>query len=155
MQNYYLAQINVARMKAPLDDPIMAEFKTAIDEVNAIAESSPGFVWRLQDEDGDATNIRAYDDPKILVNMSAWESAPQLQTYVYNSLHKDFFIRRRQWFEKYEGQHFGMWWVPVGQFPTAAEGRERIEYLTLHGESAKCFTFKQLHAAPLPKVHSA
>ena len=148
MQNYHLAQINVARMRASLDDPIMAEFKTAIDEINAIAERSPGFVWRLQNESGDASEIRVYDDPKILVNMSVWQSTPQLKDYVYGSLHKDFFMRRRQWFEKFQGAHFGMWWVPVGKFPTATIGREKIEYLTIHGESPECFTFKNLYSAP-------
>lgn len=149
MQDYYLAQINVARTKAPLDDPIMADFANALDEINAIAENSDGFVWRLKkDETGDATEIHAYDDPRILVNMSVWQSAPQLKAYVYGSLHVDFFARRREWFERFEGAHFGMWWTPVGEFPTAAAGRAKIEHLTAHGESPECFTFKGIYLAP-------
>ena len=148
MQNYHHAQINDARMRASLDDPIMAEFKTAIDEINANAERSPGFVWRVQNESGDATEIRVYDDPKILVNMSVWQSTPQLKDYVYGSLHKDFFMRRRQWFEKFQGAHFGRWWLTVFKFPSATIVREKIEYLTIHGESPECFAFKNLYSAP-------
>ena len=94
--NYHLAQINIAKMKAPLNDPIMAEFANALDEVNLVAEKSPGFVWRLQTASGNATDLQAYSDPKILVNISLWQSIEQLKTYVYQSLHGDFFHHRRK-----------------------------------------------------------
>ncbi|MEL6160297.1 MAG: DUF3291 domain-containing protein [Cyanobacteria bacterium J06623_5] len=149
-QAYYLAQINVARMKAPIDSPIMAEFADALDDINALAEKSPGFVWRLKSDTGNATDIRVYEDPKILVNMSVWRSAPQLKAYVYGSLHNDFFVRRRQWFERFKGSHFGMWWVRAGHYPTGLEGRQKLEHLTQNGESPECFTFKQVHPAPTP-----
>lgn len=139
--HYHLAQINIALMKAPLDDPIMAEFAAALDDVNAIADHSPGFVWRLQTDSGNATSIQAYADPKLLVNLSVWRSVEELKTYVYQSLHGDFFIRRRQWFEKYQGEHFAMWWIPAGRLPTVEEGKAKLEYLALHGDSPECFTF--------------
>ncbi|MEO1148243.1 MAG: DUF3291 domain-containing protein [Cyanobacteria bacterium J06638_22] len=145
-QDYYLAQINIARMRASLDDPIMAEFANALDDVNAVAEQSPGFVWRLQTPSGNATSIQAYSDPQILVNLSVWQSVEQLKTYVYKSLHGDFFARRRSWFEKYSGEHFGMWWVPVGHLPTVEEGKAKLAYLEQHGDSPECFTF----AKPYP-----
>ena len=140
-QKYYLAQINVALMKAPLHDPIMAEFAAALDEVNTVAEQSPGFVWRLKTSSGNATDIRAYCDPKMLVNISVWQSVEQLKVYVYKSLHVDFFVRRRQWFEKYQGEHFAMWWIRAEHLPTVEEGLAKLEYLELHGDSPECFTF--------------
>lgn len=140
-QEYYLAQINIALMKAPLDDPIMAEFAAALDEVNAVADKSPGFVWRLKTSSGNASDIRAYPDPKMLVNISVWRSVEQLKVYVYKSLHGDFFIRRRKWFERYQGEHFAMWWIRSEHLPTVEEGKAKLEYLELYGDSPESFTF--------------
>lgn len=148
-QKYYLAQINIALMKAPLDDPIMAEFAAALDKVNAVAERSPGFVWRLETSSGDATDIRAYAEPKILVNISLWRSVEQLKVYVYKSLHGDFFVRRRQWFEKYQGEHFAMWWIRAEHLPTVEEGKAKLEYLELYGDTPQCFTFAKLYPPPV------
>ncbi len=145
---YYLAQINIALMKAPLEDPIMAEFAEAIEGINALAEKSPGFIWRLKTSSGNATDIRAYPDPKMLVNVSVWQSIEQLKVYVYKSLHGDFFVRRRQWFEKYQGEHFAMWWIPVGHLPTVEEGKAKLEYLELHGNSPQSFTFAKPYPSP-------
>ena len=154
LQNdYHLAQINIAKMKAPLDDPIMAEFANALDEVNTVAEQSSGFVWRLQTSSGNATELRAYSDPKILVNISVWQSVEQLKTYVYQSLHGDFFVRRRKWFEKYHGEHFAMWWIQAGHLPTVEEGRAKLEYLELHGDTPECFTFAKSYPPPTNKRH--
>lgn len=150
---FYLAQINVALMKAPLDDPLMTEFAAALDEVNAIADQSAGFVWRLQTATGSATDIRAYPDPKMLVNVSVWENIEPLKTYVYKSLHGDFFVRRRQWFEKLQSEHFAMWWIPAGHLPTAEEGKAKLEYLTLHGDSPEAFTFAQPYPSPSSSVY--
>lgn len=147
-QGFYLAQINIALMKAPLDDPIMAEFAAALNEVNAIADHSPGFVWRLQTASGNATDIRAYPEPKMLVNVSVWRSVESLKAYVYKSLHGEFFVRRRQWFEKYQGEHFAMWWIPAGHLPTIESGKAKLEYLTLHGDSPEAFTFAQVYPSP-------
>lgn len=140
-QQYYLAQINIALMKAPLHDPIMAEFADALDKVNAAADNSAGFIWRLQTDKGNATDIQAYPDPRMLVNLSVWQSVEQLKVYVYQSLHGEFFVKRRQWFERYQGEHFAMWWIPVGCLPTVEEGKAKLEYLTLHGDSPESFTF--------------
>ena len=148
-QDYYLAQINIALMKAPLEAPIMAEFAAALNEVNAVADQSPGFVWRLQTPSGNATNVRAYPDPKILVNLSVWQGVEPLKAYVYKSLHGEFFIRRRQWFEKFPGEHFAMWWILAGQWPSVEAGKAKLEHLTRHGDSPDCFTF----ARPYPPPH--
>lgn len=148
-QEYYLAQINVALMRASLDDPSMAEFAAALDQVNAIADQSPGFVWRLQSESGNATQIQAYSEPRMLVNLSVWQSVNQLKNYVYQSLHSEFFVRRRQWFEKYQGEHLAMWWVPVGHLPTVEEGKAKLEYLSQYGDSATAFTFANPFPCPL------
>ena len=149
LQDYYLAQINIALMKAPIDDPIMAEFAAALSQVNAVADQSPGFVWRLQTSSGDATDIRAYPDPRILVNVSVWRSVEQLKAYVYKSFHGEFFARRRQWFEKLPGEHFAMWWLPAGHLPTIEEGKAKLESLTLHGDSPECFTFANPYPSPI------
>lgn len=147
-QKYYLAQINIALMKAPLEDPIMNEFAMALDEVNTVAEQSPGFVWRLKTSSGNATDIRAYSDPKMLVNVSVWQSVEQLKVYVYKSLHGDFFIRRRNWFQKYQGEHFAMWWIRCGHLPTVEEAKAKLEYLELYGDSPESFTFAKPYLAP-------
>ena len=147
-QQFHLAQINIALMKASLDDPIMTEFAAALNEVNAIADQSLGFVWRLQTASGNATDIRAYPDPRMLVNVSVWRSVEWLRAYVYKSLHGEFFVRRRQWFEKYQSEHFAMWWIPAGHLPTVEEGKAKLEYLTLHGDSPEAFTF----ANPYPSL---
>ena len=148
---YYLAQINIALMKAPLDNPIMAEFADALDEINQVAEASAGFVWRLKTSSGNATDIRAYSDPKMLVNISVWQSVEQLKVYVYKSLHGDFFIRRRKWFEKYQSEHFAMWWIPSEHLPTVEEGLAKLEYLALHGDSPESFTFAKPYLPPNEK----
>jgi hypothetical protein len=151
-QAFHLAQINVALMKAPLDDPIMAEFAAALNEVNAIADQSPGFVWRLQSESGNATDIHVYSDPKILINISVWQNVESLKKYVYKSLHGEFFVRRRQWFQRYEGEHFAMWWIPNDHLPTPEEGKAKLDYLTLYGDSPEAFTFGQLYPPPALRV---
>lgn len=147
-QDYHLAQINIGLMRGTLEDPIMAEFAAALDEVNTAAEQSPGFVWRLKTSSGNATDIRVYPDPKVIVNISVWQSVEQLKTYVYQSLHVNFFARRRQWFEKFPGEHFGMWWIPAGHLPTAEEGKAKLDYLTRQGESLECFTFANPYPPP-------
>jgi heme-degrading monooxygenase HmoA len=145
---YHLAQVNIARMLAPLDDPLMAEFVARLDEINALADESPGFVWRLQTEEGNATDLRPYDDERILVNMSAWESLEDLKAYVYKSAHAQVMRQRRQWFEKFEGLYMALWWVKAGHLPTVQEAKQRLEYLAEHGESAYVFTFSKPFPPP-------
>jgi hypothetical protein len=142
-QKYHIAQVNIARMRAPLDTPLMADFVNALDAINAVADGSPGFVWRLQDEGGNATSIKAFDDDMIIVNMSVWESIDALFQYVYASDHVDVFRRRAEWFEKLTVPALTMWWVPAGHIPTVQEAQEKHAYLTEHGVTPLAFNFKQ------------
>ena len=148
MPAYHLAQINIARMLAPIDDPIMAEFVAQLAPVNALADKSPGFVWRLQTETGDATSIKIYEDNMIIVNLTVWESAEALREFVYKNAHHSLLRDRKRWFEKIDGPYYAMWWVPVGQLPNQGEGKARLEYLRQHGDSAYAFSFKSIFPAP-------
>ena len=141
---YHLAQVNIAVMRAPLDDPVMAGFVARLAEINALADQSPGFVWRLQTEEGDATSLRPYTDSRILLNLSVWESVESLKDYVYKSAHGEVMRRRRQWFEQFEGMYMALWWVKAGHVPTVAEAKQRLEHLREHGETPRAFTFKRL-----------
>ena len=145
---YQLAQINIGRILAPTDSPIMAEFMNNLDQINALAESSPGFVWRLVGEGNNATSLRPYDDDMMLVNMSVWESVEQLQTFVYKSNHTDFLRQRKQWFSLMAEAYYCMWWVKAGHIPTVSEAKERLDYMREHGETTTAFTFKNVFPAP-------
>jgi hypothetical protein len=146
MAPYELAQMNVARLKAPLDSPQLADFVEALDRINAIADRSDGFVWRLQDESGNATALHPMGED-IIVNMSVWRDSRSLQAFVYRSDHAGVMRRRREWFEKMD-LYFVLWWVPRGHRPTAEEGIERLEQLRCRGPSADAFTFGNLFPAP-------
>src|SRR6266496_587100 len=148
MSNYHLAQINIARMLAPIDDPMMADFVAQLPTINALAEQNPGFVWRLQSESGDATSIKVYADDMIIINLTVWENADALRNYVYKSAHSEVLRERKRWFEKFAGPYYALWWIPAGYIPTAEEGRERLEYLRQHGESAFVFSFKNIFPIP-------
>ena len=127
--DYHIAQVNIARMLAPLDDPSMATFVARLDEVNALADGSPGFVWRLQTEEGNATYLRPYDDERILFNLSVWETVEHLKEYVYKTAHGEVMRRRREWFGKLGGVYVALWWVRAGHVPSVAEAKRRLEYL--------------------------
>jgi hypothetical protein len=145
---YHLAQLNVARMLAPLTDPLMAGFVARLDEINALADGRPGFVWRLQTEEGDATSIRPFEDDLILVNLSLWASLQDLSSFVYASDHRQVMKQRRQWFRRFDGPYMVLWWVPQDHIPTVEEARERLEHLRTHGETPHAFTFKKPFPAP-------
>jgi Domain of unknown function (DUF3291) len=147
---YSLAQVNIARMLAPLSDPLMAEFVARLDTVNAFADASPGFVWRLQTPEGNATDVRAYEDEMILVNMSVWASLEDLTRYVYasESMHRDVMKQRRRWFQRFDGPYMALWWVPQGHISTVEEAKERLEHLRAQGETPHAFTFKKPFPAP-------
>lgn len=116
-----------------------------------LAETSPGFVWRLKDDANNATSIRIYDDDRIIVNMSVWETLDQLYQYVYKSVHTDFLKRRREWFEKMGEMYYVLWYIPAGHLPDVAEARERLEYLRVHGETPYAFSFsKRFEPEDLP-----
>ena len=115
---YHLAQVNIARMLAPLTDPLMAGFVAELDAINALADNSPGFLWRLQTPEGNATDIRPFEDDLILVNLSLWESLTDLTTFVYKSRHRHVLQQRPQWFHRFNGPYVALWWVPSGHIPT-------------------------------------
>ena len=147
MATYQLAQVNIGKFVAPIDDPIMKGFKDQLDPINAIADATPGFVWRLQTEDGNATAVRPDDnDPLMAINMSVWESLESLQQYVYKSDHVAPLRDRRQWFQKIEGPILALWWVPAGHIPTVAEAMAKLAHLKQHGPTSEAFTFR----APFP-----
>jgi hypothetical protein len=148
MSGFHLAQINVARMFAPLSDPVMAGFVARLDEINALADGSPGFVWRLQTNSGNATGIEALGDPSILVNMSVWESVEALNAYVFKSQHAELLRDRKKWFQKFDGPYYALWWVVRGHLPSVAEGEERLRRLAERGATADAFWFGQRFAPP-------
>ena len=141
----HLAQINIGRMKAPLDDPSMHGFMSRIAGLNALADRSDGFVWRLQDGAGDGnTYLRPFDDDRIIVNMSVWQSVEQLRAYTYNTAHAEVLRQRREWFEKFDRVFLALWWIPIGHIPTIDEAKERLASLETQGPTPFAFTFKQI-----------
>jgi hypothetical protein len=147
MTDYHLAQVNIAKMRAPIDSPIMAEFVAQLDAINAVAEAAPGFIWRLQSEEGNATSIRVFDDPMLIINMSVWESVEALFEYTYRSDHVDIFRRRGDWFERMETPHMALWWIPAGHIPTPQEAKDRLALLEREGATPLAFTFKRRFTA--------
>lgn len=145
---YHLAQVNIARMLAPLTDAQMKGFVARLDEINAIADASPGFVWRLQTDEGNATSLRPFEDDLILVNMSVWASLPDLLAFVYKSQHRQVLQQRGNWFERFEGPYVALWWVPAGHLPSVEEAKERLLYMRIHGETPFAFSFKKSFPAP-------
>jgi uncharacterized protein DUF3291 len=145
---WHLAQVNVATLLAPLTSSRLAGFVERLDEINAVADGVPGFVWRLQTEDGDATAIRAFDDDRILVNMSVWESLDVLGAFVYRSRHLEVLRRRRDWFAPMTTPILALWWVPAGTTPTVEEAKRRLDVLERLGPTAEAFTFKEPFASP-------
>lgn len=149
MTEYHIAQINIGRILAPIDDPLMAEFVAQLPAINALADSSPGFVWRLQTESGDATSVKVYDDDRIIVNMSVWESVESLREYAYRSTHTGVLKYRTKWFENINGPYVALWWVPVGHIPSTEEGKARLDHLREHGDTAYAFSFKNVFPEPV------
>jgi len=147
MSQYELAQLNIAVMKEPLVSPRMADFVANLERINALAESSPGFVWRLQDEEGDATGLRPLDD-STLVNMSVWQDVAALNNYVYKTAHVEIMRRRKEWFDRMSEAHMVLWWVPQGHRPSVVQAIERLQLLRTQGPSPDAFTFR--HAFPPP-----
>ena len=139
---FHLAQINIGRMKGNLEDPVMSGFVSRLAEINAVADKSPGFVWRLQTEDGNATYLRPYDDDRIIVNLSVWESIEALKAFVYQTSHSELLRQRREWFEAFRGAQVALWWVPAGHLPGVDESKRRLAFLDENGPSQFAFTFK-------------
>jgi Domain of unknown function (DUF3291) len=142
----HLAQFNIARIRNPLDDPRMAEFVDNVARVNALAEQIDGFVWRLQDDSGHAMNMRVYDDPAIMPNLTLWETPQALERFVRQTLHGRFYRRREEWFEPINTP-LVMWWVPAGARPTMADGVKRRDHLIAHGPSDFAFGWESIPSA--------
>ena len=140
----HLAELNIARLRHPLDDPRVADFVSNLDRVNAAAERSPGFVWRLKGEGNDATDLVAFDDPLIITNMSVWERPEDLEHFVWNTVHKRFYQRRSEWFSLLGAHHFVMWWIVPGHTPTVAEAIARLDRKTQHGDGDEAFGWSHL-----------
>jgi hypothetical protein len=144
----HLAQVNIGRMKAPLDDPSMQGFASRLAELNALADGSDGFVWRMQDGEGAGnTYLRPFDDERIIVNMSVWESIERLRAYTYSGAHADVLRQRRDWFDKFERAAVVLWWVPVGHVPTVDEAKARLTALDERGPTPFAFTFRTSFSA--------
>lgn len=141
-------------MLAPIDNPIMAEFVAQLAPVNALADESPGFLWRLQSESGDATSIQIYDDHLIIINLTVWESVEALREYVYKSAHHGVLRDRKRWFEKFDGPYYALWWVPAGHIPSPEEGKERLEHLREYGDTTHAFSFHKVFPQPVEKINS-
>jgi heme-degrading monooxygenase HmoA len=149
MSRFHLAQVNIGRFRAPIDDPIMEGFRAQLDPINALADRAPGFIWRLQTEDGNATAVRPYaDDDRMAINLSVWESLAALQQFVYRTGHAKTLRDRSQWFEPIDGPILALWWIPAGHIPTVAEAVERLRILKARGPSADAFTFRHPFASP-------
>ncbi len=142
VRSHDLAQLNVGRLRAPTDDPLVAEFMAALDPINALADESPGFVWRFQTEEGNATGERPFEDDSILINLSTWASVDALSDFVFRSRHVEYLRRRREWFERMDEVITVLWWVPAGHQPAPAEAVERLEHLRAHGPTPHAFTFR-------------
>lgn len=147
MSNHELAQLNIARMLAPLDSPVLADFVANLDRINALAEQSPGYVWRLQTEDGDATALRPFGE-EMLVNLSVWKDVESLHNFVYKSAHIEIMRRRKEWFERMREAFTVLWWVPQGHKPTIDEAKAKLTQLRTCGPGPDAFTFKSPYSPP-------
>jgi len=146
---YQLAQVNVARMKGvSIDDPEMIDFRENTDRVNALAESSPGFVWRDKLDPDALPQPNVLDDEQVLINISVWEDVASLREFTYKTFHTEFIKRQKEWFQKYGSAHYVLWWAEAGQHPSEKIAMERLTYLQKNGASQQGFTFQELFESP-------
>lgn len=145
---YHLAQINIGRIRGPLDGPVMEGFVSQLDAINALAEQSPGYVWRFQTDEGNATAVQVYEDPQVIINLTVWETPEDLFNYVYRTAHSAALRERKNWFEPYGSPYMALWWVEAGHLPTPEEGKAKLECLTREGPTPAAFTFKTRFPAP-------
>ena len=148
MSAYELAQLNVGIIRGPMDSPVMAEFAANLERINALADTAPGFVWRLQTEEGDATAIRPFADENQLLNMSVWADLEHLRQFVYRTVHADFLRRRREWFQRMSEAYLVLWWVPRGHRPGIVEATHKLETLRSRGPTREAFTFRATFPPP-------
>ena len=147
---WHLAQLNVGRTVAPLDDPRLAGFMNRLDEINAIAEGSPGYVWRLQSDSGNATDIQVTDDPLFIINLTVWLSIEALFDFAYRSEHKTVVKQRSDYFERWPGPNVVLWWQPAGIVPDVQDALRRLRRLEEHGPTPEAFSFKVRFPPPEP-----
>ncbi len=140
----HLAQLNVATLRHPIDDPRIADFADALPIVNGAGESSPGYVWRLQSDSGDATDIQVFDDPLIIVNLTVWESLEALKAFAYRGVHRDFFRRRTEWFVE-DSSRTALWWLPAGTLATTDDAKRRLDFIEVFGSSPYAFAMGENH----------
>ena len=143
----HLAQFNIAKAKYQIDAPEIKEFFDNLDPINKLAEQSDGFVWRLKDDSGDATDFQAFSDPNIIVNMSIWESVDALKNFMFRTHHMNFMRRKKEWFHKLSADTYVLWWIPLGCTPSVEDAIERLTYLRVNGDSPFAFTFKSNFSA--------
>ncbi len=154
MNNMHLAELNVGRLIAPQDDPRVADFMGNLDRLNGLAKRMPGFVWMMEGASGAGNTDTAIDgDPLFIPNISVWESVETLETYVWGTIHKQFYERRAEWFEVLSEMHFVMWWVPQGHRPTLEEALARLAHLKEHGDSDHAFGWAHLAEAKMHQTH--
>ncbi|WP_339713120.1 DUF3291 domain-containing protein [uncultured Kriegella sp.] len=146
MKNYHLAQVNIARLLAPIDSPVLLDFVNNLDRINKLAEQSPGFVWRLKGDDNNATALRIFEDDFLIVNMSVWESKDALFRFTYSSEHVKVLRRKKEWFYKMSDMHMALWYVKEGHEPSPDEAKKRLKYLNEMGESPYAFTFRSKYS---------
>jgi Domain of unknown function (DUF3291) len=146
-QGFHIAQFNMAKLLAPLDDPQLADFVGSLERINTIADESPGFIWRLQGDSGDATSLRPLGED-VIVNMSVWRDIDSLHDFVYRTAHAPVMAKRRQWFAKPEGPFMVLWWVRAGYRPTIDDAKARLSLLAHKGPSPGAFTFKTRFPVP-------
>lgn len=147
-RDWHLAQINIGRLVAPYPDPRVVPFFDALDKINALADASPGFVWRLKDDSGNAMDIRYAPDPLLAVNMSVWEDAGSLFDFVYRTAHTPVMARRRDFFARLDGAHQALWWIPAGTLPSVGDGFGKLWLLDRFGPCPQAFTFRARFPAP-------
>ena len=141
MTTFHLAQVNIAKRLAPMDDPIMQDFFDNLDKINAIADVSNGFIWRLKDEDKDEA-AAVFQDDSLIINMSVWTDIDSLFNYTYNSGHIEVFKRKKEWFSKMKMLHMAFWYVPEGCEPTFQDAKDRLDYINRFGDTPYAFSFK-------------
>jgi heme-degrading monooxygenase HmoA len=145
---FHLAQVNIARAKFALDDPRMNAFISRLGEINAIAEESPGFIYRFTGDEFSNPFYATRFDRRYVFNLSVWESLETLKEFTFTSSHKELFRDRQEWFERLTAPSLAMWWVPAGHTPDIEEAVVRLDHITLHGETRFAFTFRSTFPAP-------
>ena len=148
MSRWRIAQVNVGKLVAPLDDPRIDDFRNALERINLLGEAQPGFVWRAKGAGFDATDCRVFDDPDILINATVWESIEHLAAFAYRTDHREFVRRRHDWFAPATEAFQAIWWVPVGHIPTLDECVERLTHIRAYGPTAYAFDFRTRFDAP-------